>query len=172
MGKRTALAMVLSMLIWGTSDAGWLEDAVKGTLGGAGKRAVDDAADSAQQGAKGKGKESVQKEGEPGQDADAEAPAQQKPAAQKTGAGTVAGKPGDAGGGQDIAAAEQIYSKYDFVPGEKVIFFDDFSDTDVGEFPRKWTLQGPGAGTSNAVEVVQSQGRNFLRSQPAASTCG
>ncbi|MBP2669551.1 MAG: OmpA/MotB domain protein [Deltaproteobacteria bacterium] len=168
MGKRAALAMALSVWICGTSHAGWFEDAVKGALEGTGKRAVDETTDSTYQGAKGKAKESV-KEGTPGQNADAETPAQQVPPGQKPAPGTAGAQAGDAGGGQDIAALEQIYSKYDFVPGDKVIFFDDFSDTDVGEFPRKWTLKGPGAGTSNAVEVVQSQGRNFLRSQPAAS---
>jgi OOP family OmpA-OmpF porin len=38
---------------------------------------------------------------------------------------------------------EAVYSRYDFVPGDKVIFFDDFGDTDVGEFPLKWHLKGP-----------------------------
>ena len=62
-------------------------------------------------------------------------------------------------------ADEKAYSKYDFIPGGKVIFFDDFSDTDVGEFPRKWTLKGPDGG-GNAVEVVEYQGKRFLRSAP------
>ena len=171
MGKRTVLALVLSMLICGNSHAGWLEDAVKGALEGAGKRAVDETTDSTYQGAKGKAKDSIKKGESAGKDEGGQAPETQssKKPAGKPAPGTETAPAGDAGGGQDIAAAEQIYSKYDFIPGDKVIFFDDFSDTDVGEFPRKWTLQGPGAGTSNAVEVVQSQGRNFLRSQPAAS---
>jgi len=67
------------------------------------------------------------------------------------------------------AQSETAYSKYDFVPGDQVIFFDDFRETDVGEFPRKWTLNGPKAGTNNAVEVVEYQGQRFLRSAPAAS---
>ena len=71
-------------------------------------------------------------------------------------------------GGQDIIASENIYGKYDFVPGDKVIFYDDFSDTDVGEFPRKWTLKGPGGG-GNTVEVVDYKGKRYLRSVPPAS---
>ena len=67
-----------------------------------------------------------------------------------------------------IENAETVYSRYDFIPGDKVIFFDDFSDTDVGEFPRKWTLNGPKGGNNNAVEVVEYQGKRFLRSNPAA----
>ena len=36
----------------------------------------------------------------------------------------------------------QSYSKYDFVPGEKVIFFDDFSQDAVGDFPVLWNTNG------------------------------
>ncbi len=36
------------------------------------------------------------------------------------------------------------YSKFDFVPGEKVIFFDDFSQDNVGDFPGKWNTNGKG----------------------------
>jgi OmpA-OmpF porin, OOP family len=35
-------------------------------------------------------------------------------------------------------------SKYDFVPGEKVILFDDFSQDAVGDFPALWTTNAPG----------------------------
>jgi OOP family OmpA-OmpF porin len=34
------------------------------------------------------------------------------------------------------------YSKYDFVPGEKVIFFEDFSQDAVGDFPALWNTNG------------------------------
>lgn len=36
----------------------------------------------------------------------------------------------------------QSYSKYDFVPGEKLIFFDDFSQDAVGDFPALWNTNG------------------------------
>jgi OOP family OmpA-OmpF porin len=36
----------------------------------------------------------------------------------------------------------QSYSKYDFIPGEKVIFFDDFSQDNVGDFPALWNTNG------------------------------
>jgi outer membrane protein OmpA-like peptidoglycan-associated protein len=77
-------------------------------------------------------------------------------------------KSGSGEGGQDIVASEEIYGKYDFIPGDKVIFYDDFSDTDVGEFPRKWSLKGPGAG-GNTVEVVDYKGKRYLRSVPPTS---
>ncbi len=36
----------------------------------------------------------------------------------------------------------QSYSKFDFVPGEKVIFFEDFSQDAVGDFPALWNTNG------------------------------
>jgi outer membrane protein OmpA-like peptidoglycan-associated protein/curli biogenesis system outer membrane secretion channel CsgG len=33
-----------------------------------------------------------------------------------------------------------LYTKYDFVPGNKVIFFDDMKDEEEGEFPYRWNL--------------------------------
>ncbi len=38
----------------------------------------------------------------------------------------------------------QSYSSYDFVPGDKVILFDDFSQDAVGDFPALWTANAPG----------------------------
>lgn len=38
--------------------------------------------------------------------------------------------------------ALQAYSKYDFIPGEKVIFFEDFSQDAVGDFPALWNTNG------------------------------
>lgn len=40
--------------------------------------------------------------------------------------------------------ALQSYSKYDFVPGEKIIFYDDFSQDAVGDFPALWNTNGSG----------------------------
>lgn len=37
--------------------------------------------------------------------------------------------------GQEV---ETISGKYDFLAGEKIIFFDDFTSEPVGEFPAKW----------------------------------
>ena len=30
------------------------------------------------------------------------------------------------------------YSKYDFVPGDKIVYAEDFSQDVIGEFPLKW----------------------------------
>lgn len=38
----------------------------------------------------------------------------------------------------------QTYSKYDFMPGEKIIFFEDFTQDAVGDFPALWNTNGSG----------------------------
>jgi len=38
----------------------------------------------------------------------------------------------------------QSFSKYDFVPGDKVILYEDFSQDAVGDFPALWTTNVPG----------------------------
>jgi len=38
----------------------------------------------------------------------------------------------------------QTYSKFDFVPGEKVLFYDDFAETAVGDFPASWNTTASG----------------------------
>ena len=37
-----------------------------------------------------------------------------------------------------------VNSKYDFIPGEQIIFFDDFSSSEVGDFPVAWNTNGSG----------------------------
>jgi outer membrane protein OmpA-like peptidoglycan-associated protein len=43
---------------------------------------------------------------------------------------------------QTAEAELQAYSKYDFIPGEKVIFYEDFSQDAVGDFPALWNTNG------------------------------
>tara|TARA_R110000868_G_scaffold68570_1_gene202708 strand:- start:7271 stop:8530 length:1260 start_codon:yes stop_codon:yes gene_type:complete len=44
----------------------------------------------------------------------------------------------------DINEELQIYSKFDFVPGDKILFYDDFSNDNIGDFPSKWDANGSG----------------------------
>jgi OmpA-OmpF porin, OOP family len=44
-------------------------------------------------------------------------------------------------------ASMKAYSKFDFVPGEKVLGFDDFNETSVGDFPLEWN-------TNSSAEIV------------------
>ncbi|HMB65217.1 MAG TPA: OmpA family protein [Eudoraea sp.] len=46
----------------------------------------------------------------------------------------------DEGGPKSIT----VYSKFDFVPGDKILFFDDFSKDFIGDFPSKWNTNGGG----------------------------
>lgn len=59
-------------------------------------------------------------------------------------------------------AAGQVYdSKFDFIPGERVLVFDDFGDTEVGDLPARWSLSGYGAGGA-PMSVVQWEGKRWF----------
>ena len=38
----------------------------------------------------------------------------------------------------------QVYRKFDYVPGDKPLFFDDFKDDFIGDFPAKWNTNAGG----------------------------
>jgi flagellar motor protein MotB len=46
----------------------------------------------------------------------------------------------------------KVYSKYDFVPGEKIVVFEDFMQDAVGDLPDKWN-------TNSAGETVTLEGK-------------
>ena len=150
-------------------QAGWLDSVVEGVGKRLGNRAVNDAGNSAYDATKGGIRDAIKG-----------SPEEQKGAATKStsgGKGSRDAGSSDMGSGSGgtfagadmtIEEAEKVLTKFDFVPGDKMIFFDDFSDTDVGEFPRKWTLEGPKVGTNNTVDVVEFQEKRFLRSVPGA----
>ncbi len=45
-----------------------------------------------------------------------------------------------------LAAKQQLVgtTQYDFVPGDKILYFDDFSQDAIGDFPTLWTTNGSG----------------------------
>jgi len=45
------------------------------------------------------------------------------------------------------APSFQVYSKFDFIPGEKVLYYDDLTATEVGDFPAGWN-------TNSSAQVV------------------
>ena len=45
---------------------------------------------------------------------------------------------------EEKAASVSSFSKFDFVPGEKVIFYDDLMKSRLGEFPDYWLTNGMG----------------------------
>ncbi len=54
--------------------------------------------------------------------------------------GSDGNDPVAAGGPKTI----QVYSKFDFVPGDKQIFFDDFGNDFIGDFPAMWNTNAGG----------------------------
>lgn len=53
---------------------------------------------------------------------------------------------------QDQPASFKTYSKYDFIPGDKVIGFEDFSTGNIGDFPTGWN-------TDASAEIVTIEGK-------------
>jgi len=68
---------------------------------------------------------------------------------------TSAASASGASGGDTKASA--VSTKFDFVPGDKPIFADDFTQDELGEFPSRWKLM---IGT---FEVAESEGERWLR---------
>ncbi|MFH1220882.1 MAG: OmpA family protein [Candidatus Eisenbacteria bacterium] len=63
---------------------------------------------------------------------------------------------GGAKGGTAASEDMALYTKYDFVPGDKVIFFDDLWGEEVGEFPTRWNLD------QGVFEIVKQGGKNYI----------
>lgn len=55
------------------------------------------------------------------------------------------------------APGEGAWANYDFVPGDEILFYEDFSHDEVGDFPRRMEL------VSGTWEVVEWNGSRFLR---------
>ena len=58
-----------------------------------------------------------------------------------------------------------VYSKFDFVPGDKLLFFDDFANDFIGDFPAKWNTNGTGE-----VVTVGDNSQRWLKLVPGWST--
>lgn len=54
-----------------------------------------------------------------------------------------------------LSGSIKAYSKYDFVPGEKIIVFEDFSQDAVGDFPDKWNTNA----SAEIVTIESLQGK-------------
>jgi outer membrane protein OmpA-like peptidoglycan-associated protein len=67
--------------------------------------------------------------------AEKEAPKTEVPGAP---AGTEAGSEAEAPAGGDGGNVSAVSTKFDFVPGDKVILMDDFTRDELGEFPSRW----------------------------------
>ena len=61
----------------------------------------------------------------------------------------------DAASTQKVSA---VSTKFDYVPGDKVMFVDDFTQDELGEFPKNWKL------SEGTFEVAEMNGERWLRS--------
>jgi OOP family OmpA-OmpF porin len=59
-------------------------------------------------------------------------------------------------GGTTTAEDMTLYTKYDFIPGDKVIFYDDLAKEEMGEFPSRWNLD------NGVFEIVKQHGQNWI----------
>ena len=57
-----------------------------------------------------------------------------------------------------VPPGQGAWLNYDFVPGDRVVFYEDFTGNEVGDFPRRLRLQ------EGNLEVVKVQGQPMLRS--------
>jgi len=88
--------------------------------------------------------------------------------------------PNDSGGGENNPSATgasgpktiQVYSKFDYVPGDKLLFFDDFSNDFIGDFPAKWNTNGGGElvtfddSPEKWIELISGYGVYFIPDVP------
>jgi OmpA-OmpF porin, OOP family len=82
--------------------------------------------------------------------------------------GSGAGQVSDGGGSgspTESKAELKSYSKFDFMPGEKVVASEDFSQDAVGDFPAKWNTNG----TAEVVTIDGIPGK-WLMIQHAQNT--
>ena len=71
---------------------------------------------------------------------------------EKPASGTETSQPAAAGASEDMS----LYTKFDFVPGDKVIFYDDLSGEEIGEFPSRWRLD------KGVFENAKQGGKNYI----------
>lgn len=70
------------------------------------------------------------------------------------------------------SAGLEVYSKFDFVPGDKLLFFDDFANDFVGDFPANWNTNGSGKvvstndGNRKWLELIPGYGIVYIPDVP------
>ncbi|HUR93797.1 MAG TPA: OmpA family protein [Gemmatimonadales bacterium] len=82
----------------------------------------------------------------------AEAAAGAESAAAPGGAASAGARKPDA-----LKPGEGAWANYDFKPGDRVLYVDDFTNDEVGDFPKRMEFK------SGALEIVEWQGARYLR---------
>lgn len=72
-------------------------------------------------------------------------------------AGTDAGEGAPAASAGKGSAGRKVWANYDFVPGQRVLFYTDFTDEEVGNFPRRLEYK------QGTMEVVELDGVRALK---------
>ena len=65
----------------------------------------------------------------------------------------------------DVKPELKIYSKFDYVPGDKLLFFEDFSNDFIGDFPARWNTNGSGE-----IVTINDSGEKWLMMKPGYGT--
>ena len=79
---------------------------------------------------------------------------------QNSGSGTTASS-----GGSNTPKDIKVYSKFDFVPGDQLLFFDDYSSDFIGDFPSKWNTNGSGE-----IVTVNDSSQRWMKILPGFRT--
>jgi hypothetical protein len=66
------------------------------------------------------------------------------------------GNAGDAPAGKG-GTLSSVSTKFDYIPGDSVLLFDDFSQDELGEFPARWRL------SQGTFETAESSGERWVR---------
>ena len=77
--------------------------------------------------------------------------------AEASGGGSGTSSTAGAAGGGSSAAVSSVSTKFDFVSGDSVMFYDSFTQDDLGEFPARWKL------VSGTFEVAEAGGTRWVR---------
>ena len=91
-----------------------------------------------------------------GTDSAASAAAAPAPSAGAPASGAAA-TAGTGGKAEALRPGEGAWANYDFKPGERVLYMDDFTGDEVGDFPKRMEFK------EGALEIVDWQGTRYLR---------
>src|SRR5690606_33093623 len=72
-------------------------------------------------------------------------------------AGKPVSDPAEAARTATVKPGEGAWANYDFVPGDRILVYEDFTRDKVGDFPRRFDL------VQGNFEIVEWQGNRFLR---------
>ena len=74
----------------------------------------------------------------------------------------VTGGADSASAGETTTGSRKVFVNYDFIPGQRTLFYTDFTDEEVGNFPRRLEFK------SGSMEVVELDGVRALKASAAS----